>query len=135
MLIVNPYLVFKDNCEQAFNFYTIVFGGKILFMGRYKDVPEENRHFFPLSPDEKIMHTTLQINSETTLMGCDSAEAYQQSNSASPHGFYLYISTDDKDEAYRLFNELAAGGQIIMPIPPTFWSTHYGMVADKFGIQ
>ncbi len=134
MITLNPYLVFKDNCEDAFNFYKIVFGGEILFMGRYKDVPQENRQLFPLSPDEKIMHATLQINKETVLMGCDSAETYEKSKSVLG-GFYLYINTRNREDAYRIFNELSTAGKIIMPITQTFWSTYYGMVADKFGIQ
>jgi PhnB protein len=131
MLILNPYLVFKDNCEDAFNFYKVVFNGIILFMGRYKDVPPEHRQLFPASADEKIMHATLQININTTIMGCDRIESYDPSKD----NFYLYISTETQDEAYRIFHELSADGKIIMPISQTFWSTHYGMVADKFGIN
>jgi PhnB protein len=132
MITLNPYLVFKDNCEIAFNFYKVVFDGVILFMGRYKDVPPEHRQLFPGIADEKIMHATLQINANVTLMGCDSTETNEQSNT---NNFYLYISTSNQDEAYRIFNELSAGGKIIMPISQTFWSTHYGMVADQFGIN
>ena len=131
MITLNPYLSFKDDCEEAFNFYKAVFDGEILFMGRYKDVPQEHRQLFPGIADEKIMHATLQINANTTLMGCDSIETNEQSKD----NFYLYISTGDQDEAYRIFHELSAGGEIILPISQTFWSTHYGMVADKFGIH
>ncbi|MFD1255926.1 VOC family protein [Mucilaginibacter terrae] len=134
MITLNPYLIFKDNCEEAFNFYKTVFGGSILFMGRYKDVPQENKQLFPLSHNEKIMHTTLQINAQTVLMGCDSAETYERARGAFINNFYLYISTGDKADAYRIFNELSIGGNITMPISQTFWSTHYGMVIDKFGI-
>ena len=132
MITLNPYLVFKDNCEDAFNFYKVVFDGVILFMGRYKDVPQADRHLFPNSADEKIMHASLQINKDTVLMGCDSIETYEQSKA---NNFYLYISTGNQEEAYRIFNELSAEGKIIMPISQTFWSTHYGMVNDKFGIH
>ena len=135
MITLNPYLIFKDNCEEAFNFYKTVFGGNILFMGRYKDVPQGNRQLFPLSPDEKIMHATLQINAETVLMGCDSMETYERSRGAFINNFYLYISTGDQADAYRIFNELSIEGNITMPIAQTFWSTHYGMVVDKFGIH
>jgi len=44
MITLNPYLVFKGNCESAFDFYKIIFGGKILYLGRYKDIPQEFRH-------------------------------------------------------------------------------------------
>jgi PhnB protein len=135
MLTLNPYLVFKDNCEEAFNFYKAVFNGEILFMGRYKDVPAVTRQFFPLSPDNKIMHATLQINAETVLMGNDSAETYERAKGAFINNFFLYVSTEDRADAYRIFDELSVGGSITMPLAQTFWSTHYGMVVDKFGIH
>ena len=135
MIALNPYLVFKDNCEEAFNFYKSVFDGDILYLGRYKDVPQADKKLFPMSMDEKIIHATLKIDCKTTLMGCDSIEAYEQPTTAFFNNFYLYISTDSQEEAYRIFNELAVEGKIIMPISQTFWSTHYGMVTDKFGIS
>ncbi len=135
MITLNPYLVFKDNCEDAFNFYKLVFNGNFLYIGRYKDVPQQDRQLFPMSLDEKIMHASLQINTKTTLMGCDSIETYRQPATAFANNFYLYISTDNQEEAYRIFNELSAEGKVIMSISQTFWSTHYGMVADKFGIH
>jgi PhnB protein len=104
-------------------------------MGRYKDVPQGSRHFFPNSPDEKIMHASLQVNAETVLMGSDNVETYKQSNGISANNFYLYISTGTQEDAYRIFNELSIEGKITMPITQTFWSTHYGMVVDKFGIH
>jgi len=134
MTTLNPYLVFKDNCEEAFNFYKVVFGGVILFMGRYKDVPQGDKKLFPLSADEKIMHATLQIAPNTVIMGCDSMETYQGST-GSANNFYLYLSAASRGEAYRIFNELSEGGQATMPIGETFWSTHYGMLADRYGIR
>jgi len=135
MIVINPYIVFKGTCEEAFNFYKEVFGGEILFMGRYKDVPQESKRFFPNALDEKIMHATLQINRQVTLMGNDSPEAIEQPKGVAADGYYLYMSTDSKDDAYRVFDELSVEGKITLPIAPTFWSTHYGMVIDKFGIH
>jgi PhnB protein len=135
MITLNPYLVFKDNCEDAFNFYKVVFDGNILFMGRYKDVPQADKRLFPNSSDEKIMHATLQINAETILMGNDSIKVYEQPKSTCENNFYLYISTGNEEEAYRIFNDLSTEGKVIMPIAKTFWSTHFGMVTDKFGIR
>ena len=49
--------------------------------------------------------------------------------------FYLYLNTDNAEEAIRIFNGLAVEGKIIMPIAQTFWSPCYGIVTDKFGIH
>lgn len=132
MMTLSPYLVFNGNCEEAFVFYEQVFGGKILFMGRYKDVPVESRQFFPGAADEQIMHATLQINPATVIMGNDNVAAYQ---GAAASNFFLYVSITDEATAYRIFNQLSAGGKMVMPMAPTFWVKHYGIVTDRFGIS
>ena len=135
MITLNPYLVFRDTCEEAFHFYETVFGGEILYMGRYKDVPQDTRQFFPGSTDEQIMHATLKINAKTVLMGNNNAAAYDKLKGAFTNTFFLYISTENKEDAYRIFDELSAEGKITMPMTETFWSTNYGMVTDRFGIN
>lgn len=35
--------------------------------------------------------------------------------------------------AQRVFNALADGGKITMPLQPTFWAKTWGMLIDKFG--
>jgi PhnB protein len=135
MITLNPYLVFKDSCEAAFNFYKLVFHSDNLYIARYQDVPETAKQFFPMSEDAKVMHATLQINTQTSLMGCDNLKTYEQSTTGFVNNFYLYISIDSNEEARRIFDELSAEGQVIMPISQTFWSSYYGMLTDKFGIH
>jgi uncharacterized glyoxalase superfamily protein PhnB len=44
MTKLNPYLSFNGTCEEAFNFYRSVFGGDFLFVGRFKDMPENTNY-------------------------------------------------------------------------------------------
>jgi PhnB protein len=44
------------------------------------------------------------------------------------------LSTDDKDEIHRVFEEFADDGEVLMPLEKTFWSELYGMVQDKYGV-
>jgi PhnB protein len=37
-------------------------------------------------------------------------------------------------EAERVFNALADGGEVRMPLGKTFFSPAFGMLADKFGV-
>ena len=37
MATINPYLNFRGNCEEAFEFYKSVFGGKFEDIQRFKD--------------------------------------------------------------------------------------------------
>jgi len=130
MTTLNPYLFFNGNCEDAFNFYKLVFGKDFKYV-RYKDVPQADKQIFH-EADDKIMHVSLPISKETILMGCDITEIYKQP--VSTNNFSLYTSTESKEEADRLFNELSTNGQIGMSMNQTFWGSYYSILTDKFGI-
>ena len=134
MTTVNVYLYFKGNCEEAFNFYKYAFNGEFQFVGRYKDVPETARQHFPHCTDEQIMHVALPISKETMLMGADIINGEEQKTELASN-FSLYLSTDSKKEADRLFNALSVGGKVKMPMADQFWGSYYGICMDKFGIN
>ena len=50
-------------------------------------------------------------------------------------GFSLSLEAGSDAEAEKLFNALGAGGQVQMPLTPTFFASKFGMVADKFGVS
>jgi len=134
MAIVNVYLTFNGNCEEAFKFYQSVFGGEIPYLGRFKDMPATEGPKISPGDEEKIMHMSLPISKETMLMGSDTggewASTYVQGNN-----FSISITTETKEEADKLFNGLSAGGTVTMPLSKTFWSDNFGMLTDKFGIN
>ncbi|WP_312399146.1 VOC family protein [Sphingobacterium sp.] len=132
MTTVNPYLYFNGNCEEAFNFYKSVFNSEFKYVGRYKDVPQTDREIFS-EQDNKIMHVSLPISNETTLMGSDNTELFKQA--VSTNNFSLAIGTDKKEEADRLFQILSVDGKVKLPMNETFWGSYYGIVTDKFGIN
>jgi PhnB protein len=49
-------------------------------------------------------------------------------------GFSLTLLAQTEAEADRLFNALAEGGQVRMPLQKTFFAAKFGMLADKFGV-
>ncbi|QNF34764.1 VOC family protein [Adhaeribacter swui] len=134
MATVNTYLYFNGNCEKAFNFYKSVFKKEFKFIGRYKDVPADARQNFPHCKDEHIMHIGLPISNETIIMGADIIDVKRQENSAARY-FSLYINTESKEEADRLFDSFSKEGEIKLPISEQFWGSYYGICVDKFGIN
>jgi PhnB protein len=125
---IEAYLSFSGQCEEAFNFYAKVLGGKVdLF--RYKDSPMANQ----VSADQQniIMHGRLAAG-DAVLMGADNPKA--QAHQQAPSGFCVSLGVEDPKEAERLFSALSEGGKIQMPIQETFWSPRFGMFIDKFGI-
>ena len=134
MTTVNSYLTFNGNCLEAFEWYKSVFGGEFNYVGRYSDMPEGEG--FPVSPGEenRIMHISLPISQETTLMGCDTG-GETASNFISGNNFSIFITAESKGKADELFNSLSASGQVSMPMSSMFWGDYFGMLTDRFGIN
>lgn len=133
-MVINPYLTFPGNCEEAFNFYRSVFGGKFNYVGRFKEMPAMDGMTVPESEKEKIMHISLPISKETILMGSDSSEAFGHATTMGTN-FSIFINAVSKASADKLYNNLSNGGQQTMPMSQTFWGSYYGMLTDKFGVQ
>ena len=135
MAVVNPYLTFSGNCEEAFTFYKSVFGGDFQYVGRFKEMPPmEGCPPVSEAEAEKIMHISLPISKETSLMGSDSLDAFGQATIVGTN-FTISINTTSQEEADKLFNGLSAGGKVTMPMDKTFWGSYFGMFVDKFNIQ
>lgn len=134
MATVNIYLNFDGNCEDAFNFYKSVFGGEFPYIGRFGEMPSSENYTVPESDANKIMHVSLPISKETTLMGSDTAGPMAAGFTVG-NNFSISIGVENKEEAEKLFNGLSAGGKVTMPLSKTFWSECFGMFTDKFGIN
>lgn len=132
MAALNPYLNFNGNTEEAFNFYRSVFGGEFATVMRHGDVPSDVPQPGPINPNQ-IMHIALPIGNGTILMGSDRPEVFGPGTRGD--NFYISITAGSEDEARKLFNGLADGGNVTMPLEHTFWGAYFGMLADKFGIQ
>ncbi|HTN18087.1 MAG TPA: VOC family protein [Chitinophagaceae bacterium] len=134
MALVNVYLTFNGDCAQAFDFYKSVFGGEFSFSGKFKDMPPVEGQSMPAEDGEKIMHISLPVSKETTLMGSDTggewSAGFKQGNN-----FSISVTAQSKEEADRLFNGLSEGGQVTMPMNKTFWGDYFGMCTDQFGIS
>ena len=135
MATVNVYLTFDGNCEEAFNFYKSVFGGELCNVCKYSDMPPMP-NMPPLSDADKnkIMHICFPISQETALMGADFCEFEPGMKLNQGNNFTICINPKDEAEAQKLFDALAVGGQITMPLEKQFWGSLNGMLVDKFGI-
>jgi PhnB protein len=124
---LNPYLNFKGDCAAAFEFYARCLGGKIEAMMTHRGSPMESQT--PPEWLDKVMHARLIVDGDV-LMGSDSPPEHFQP----PQGLQVTINLDDPGKAERVFNALADGGQVRMPIQETFWAKRFGMLVDRFGI-
>ena len=49
--------------------------------------------------------------------------------------FSLALQTGSKEEADKIYEQLAAGGQATMPLADAPWGAYFGMLTDQYGIQ
>jgi PhnB protein len=132
MALINPYINFNGNAEEAFNFYKSVFGGEFAKIMRFKDL-ESPEFKVAESEANKIMHIALPIG-KNVLMANDVPEIMGRTNE-NEHRSKISISAESKEEADKLFNGLSVGGQIEMPISDSPWGSYFGMFRDKYGIE
>jgi len=135
MTTVNIYLNFAGNCRQAFEFYRSVFGGNFPYVGTYGQMPvPKGMPPVPEHMQDKIMHISLPISTETVLMGSDSGGGWEP-ELVIGNNFNICVNSDSKEEADRIFKALAEGGQVNMPLEKAFWGDYFGLLTDKFGIN
>jgi PhnB protein len=124
---VQPYLSFEGRCDEAIEFYKKSIGAKVEMLMRFKEAPDQSM-VSPGSAD-KVMHAALRAGDATLLMSDGRC-----TGNPNFHGIALALSVASDVEAGRTFDALADGGKVNMPLAKTFFSSSFGMVADKFGV-
>jgi PhnB protein len=128
---VQPYLFFDGRCEEALEFYRKALGAEVTTLMRYKDSPQPHQPgMIPPGAENKVMHASIRIGDTTVLASdgrCQGRPSFQ--------GFALSLTVPSDAAAERLFASLADGGQVQMPLTKTFFSSRFGMVADRFGMS
>ncbi|MFN0102677.1 MAG: VOC family protein [Bryobacteraceae bacterium] len=126
MLGVNPYIAFKGNCRQAIEFYKTALGADVLFIQTVGESPMSD-----MGPAANIMHCTIKIG-DSTIMMCDDPSPEP---AAGDGNISLAIGLNDTERARQLFDHLADGGSVVMPLEKTYWAEAFGIVTDKFGVK
>ena len=125
---LQPYLFFYGKCEEALAFYKSIFGGKIDSVARMKEAPPE----MPSPPNwgEKIMNARFESGAVKFMASDGSPDTANVDGNIS-----LTLITHDEAEASTIFNKLAAGGEVRMPLTDMFWNAKFGVLKDKYGIE
>ena len=104
------YLNFKNESREAIAFYEKVFETEASGITTYGEMP---------GIEQMFADTPEGIGPELIV-----------GNNVS-----LVIQTRNEEETKRLFESLAEGGKIEMPLDSVPWAQLYGMVTDRFGIN
>ena len=126
-MILTPYIHFPGNAEEALNFYKEVLGGEIVALNRYGDSPMTTDEDYK----QKIIHARLAFG-DNLIMISDTFKG----NAVHTNGnIQLNVEMPDKAQLETVFNKMAAGGKLVMPLADQFWGATFGMLTDKFGVS
>ena len=141
---LTPYLSFRGNTREAFAFYAQALGAEIQAMMRFADMPappagDDGCAGGPApgtdgaeSAGDGIMHASLQLPGGALLFAGDVPPGMPFDGIK---GAMLALQYDTVDQAHSAFQALAQGGQVTMPLGPTFWARTFGMLTDRFGVS
>ena len=134
---LTPYLSFGGNTREAFAFYEEALGAKIEAMISYADMPastnaSEGCADGSAPSGDGIMHACLALPGGAMLFAGDTPPGMPYEGIK---GAMLALQYDSVDEAHGAFHALLPGGQVTMPLAPTFWAKTFGMLTDRFGVS
>lgn len=126
---VEPYLFLGGRCDEALAFYAQVFATEPVIVMRFSEAPDAPPPgMIPDDWQDKIMHSAILIGGTLVMMsdGCEAGGPIS--------GFSLSVTLSDEAECRRVFDALADGGDITMPLGATFFSPCFGSLTDRFGV-
>ena len=128
---MHPYLFFSGTCREAMTRYQEILGGQLEIMG-LDAVPQADLDQMPgEAPPDMVIHAALVLDDGALLMASDDPTG----DGGPMKGFCVNLTYDDPAEATRVFEALAEGGEVGMPLGETFWSPLFGSLADRFGVS
>jgi PhnB protein len=124
---IDTYLVFDGNCAEAMRFYEKTLGGKLDVMTHAQSPMADKT---PPGAANRVMHARLALGDGGVLMASDSMVGHPYGGM---NGFSVSLMYPTGAEARRVFDALAKGGKVVMPLDKTFWAEAFGMLTDRFG--
>jgi PhnB protein len=125
--MLSPYLNFDGNTKEAMEFYRQVLGGK-LTVQNFSEVQG-----MPIPPGygDKVMHASLEADG-LMIMASDPPPGSKVRFGDNVH---LSLMGSDSKRLTNVFNSLATGGKVTMPLAKQFWGDTFGSLTDKFGVH
>jgi predicted 3-demethylubiquinone-9 3-methyltransferase (glyoxalase superfamily) len=121
---ITTFLTFFGNAEEAMAFYTSLFpGSELLSIERYG--PGEP------GAEGKVKHATFALAGQR-FMCIDSSVEHDWGFTPAVS---LYVRCESDGEIDRLFERLAEGGEVFMPLANYPFAEKFGWVADRFGVS
>jgi len=122
-----PYLHFAGNAREVLNFYKNVLGGDIVQLGTYGESPMPGDEDYK----DKVMHARFVFDGNMIMV----SDVFKGQTVSTDGNIQLSVDVDNESKLDEVFNKMAAGGRVTMPLADQFWGARFGMLQDKFGVS
>ena len=122
------YLAFNGDCADAMRFYEKALGGKLEVLMNGADSPMAAQ--IPKESAHRILHARLALPGGGMLYAGDCPESMPYEGIK---GVSIAVDYPTVAQAEKVFQALADGGRVSMPMQPAFWAKSWGMLTDRFG--
>lgn len=127
---ISSYLFFKGDCREAMSRYAEILNLPEPDFFTAGAMPPEERANMPGIPDDAVMHCMITYENSILMASDDmSPEAVPMA------GCSVNLTVPTPEEAQRVFDALAMGGEVRMPLMPVFWTKAFGTLTDRYGIR
>jgi PhnB protein len=123
---LSPYVNFQGRAREAMEFYHKVLGGNLDLQAL-----DEQGVSRPAGPGDRITYSRLEAD-EARIVGSDGHPDYPAKVG---DNMALALSGKDKTRLTKVFNDLAEGGRIQMPLAKQPGGAEVGWLKDRFGIN
>ncbi|WP_028559638.1 VOC family protein [Paenibacillus pinihumi] len=130
------YLNFDGNAEQVIEFYSEALSAIEVKKVKFGDIPQDPNYPMPENELNMIMESSIEFAGGRIMMS-DILPSMKAATGELVQGNNVLISLviDDKQKLEQYFNGLSLGGHVIMPLSNYLWSSCFGMLVDKFGVN
>ena len=126
-MFIQPYLFFDGRCDEAIEFYKKAIGAEVAMLMRWKDARQVDVHARQREQGDAFLPQDRRHQRHGVRR--------PQYRKPKFDGFALSLDVKTDAEAQTLFKALSDGGEVAMPLGPTFFATSFGMVKDRFGVH
>ncbi|MEK3900075.1 MULTISPECIES: VOC family protein [unclassified Paenibacillus] len=130
------YLNFDGNTEQVIEFYSEALSATEVKKVRFGDIPQDPNYPMPENELNMIMESSIEFAGGKIMMS-DILPSMKAVTGELVKGNNILISLviEDKQKLEQYFNGLSLGGQVTMPLTNYPWSSCFGTLIDKFGVN
>ena len=130
------YLNFDGITEQVIDFYSEALNAIEVKKAKFGDIPQDPNYPLPENELNMIMESSIAFTGGKIMLS-DILPSMKAVTGELVTGNNMLISLviDDKQKLEEYFNRLSLGGNVIMPLSQTPWSSCFGMLVDQFGVN